>query len=82
MCLAGQVDVMTVDVAVRPSEVDELENTQCVPGFGMWIDAPDAFLADDDNFAGIKLADELGLDKVQSAGFGSQHVVAVQFAEA
>ena len=34
----------------------------------------DAVLGDDDNFAVLDLADELGADDIESAGLGGQHV--------
>ena len=35
------------------------------------------FFIDDDDFAGLQLADEFSLDQVEGAGFRGQHIVSV-----
>ncbi|MGC3991103.1 MAG: hypothetical protein QM796_15765 [Chthoniobacteraceae bacterium] len=42
----------------------------------------DAVFIDDDDFAGLHLADELGVDEVEGAGLAGEHVGAIELAEA
>ncbi len=50
--------------------------------FGKRLDAFQALLVDDDDFARLDVADEFGVDQVQRARFAGQHPGVVQAADA
>ena len=50
---------------------------------GSWaLDGLDPLVADDDDLAGVHEPDELGVDQIEGAGLGRQHVIAVELAQA
>ena len=67
-------DVAALEVAVGPREIDELEDAKRVRLLGAFprVDGADAVLVDDDDFARLDVADELGLDQVQRAGLAGE----------
>src|SRR5438093_1161594 len=70
---ADFIDVAIGDGAVGPREIDVFEDAEgaaVVAGKG--LDAIEAVLVDDDDFARLDIADELGVDEVEGAGFAGQ----------
>ena len=80
---ARLVNVPVGDRAVWPGEVDILEDAEGAAFVvRKSLDASDAALVDDDNLARLDVADELGVNKVEGAGFTCEHPAVAQFAKA
>ncbi len=78
---AHVVNLTAADDAVGTSEVNVLEDAWTRGAMRERTMAFDAVLRDGDDFAVLDFADELSADDVEGAGFGRQHVGAVQAAE-
>src|SRR5437899_2079901 len=68
--LAALVHGTAEDDAVRAGEVNVLENALLVLLFGREVDGLNAAFGDAHHFTGRDLADVLGVEKVERAGFG------------
>jgi hypothetical protein len=75
MLLARVVDLLVEDQGIGPGEVDELENAGAllVGGLHEAVRHHPAVL-DDQHLAGVQAAQVLGLQQVEGAGLGGQHV--------
>ncbi len=71
--LAGLVDRGALDHAVGAGEVDVLEDAEAVGLLAEGLDAVHALVVDDDDLAGVDVADELGADDVERAGLAAEH---------
>lgn len=86
--LAAHFDADFVNVpigngAVRAREINVFENAEGAAFmFGKCLDAGEAFLVDDDDFAGFDVADEFGVDQIQRAGFAGEDPGIVNLADA
>ncbi len=80
---AHLVDVAVGDGAVGPGEIDVFEDAErAALVLGKGLHAGQAVLVDDHDLARLDVADELGVDQVQGAGFAGQHPGVVELAEA
>ncbi len=69
-------------IGVRTGEIDKLENTGGRLDLWQGEMGCHPVLVDDDDFSRLDLPDELGLDQVQGAAFGGDHVGIPELAQA
>ena len=71
--LAGAIDRVTVDLAVRAREVDVLKDAHGRLDFRERIEGMQPFLVDQDQFSGLNIPDRLGADQIEGAGLRGHH---------
>ncbi len=80
-CLAHVIDRTAVDDGIGAGEIDIFENARPRRLRREGAKAFQAVLGNDDDLAILDVADEMGADDVEGAGFGSENVMAVELAE-
>src|SRR5260370_18929286 len=74
-------DIPVLDQTIWPSEVNELEHAE---GLALFFKLPfrmNTLVINNNDFAGLYLADKFGVDEVKPAGLRRQNQCAVQFAQ-
>ena len=73
--LADFVDVVAVDDAVGPREIDVFKNAErALLVRGKRLDAGQPFFVDDDDFARLHVADEFGVNQIERGGLAGKHI--------
>src|SRR6478609_10062709 len=75
------IDALPEYVAVRPREIDVLENTVCERRIGKRFDGPHARRTDDQNLARLDVADVCSADEVHRTRFRADDERIVELTE-